>query len=403
MGKAAVLRRYPFTLIVNRKVPDAQLAPLRVKIDPGSKTTGMAVLNDATGQIVWAAELTHRGQLVKERISQRRMCRHSRRQRRTRYRPPRFLNRHRRENWLPPSFASRIANVLTWVERLRRLAPISAISQELVKFDTQLLERPEISGVEYQQGTLAGYELREYLLEKWERRCAYCGVRNTPLQIEHIIPKARGGSNRASNLTLACESCNVAKGTQTAAEFKHPEVQAQARRPLKDLAVVNATRWALYHRLKALALPVETGSGGRTKWNRMRRNVPKTHWCDAACVGSSTPEHLVIEGILPLLIAAQGWQRRQMCLMDAHGFPRTRAKTCSHVHGFKTGDIVRAIVTTGAKTGTHIGKVAIRATGIFNITTPTGTIQGIPARCCSVLQRLDGYSYQKGAALPPQV
>src|SRR5262245_8034063 len=54
-----------------------------------------------------------------------------------------------------------------------------------------------------------------------------------PLQIEHIVPRARGGSNRVTNLTLACDSCNIKKGTQTAAEFGHPEVQAQAKLPRK--------------------------------------------------------------------------------------------------------------------------------------------------------------------------
>ena len=109
---------------------------------------------------------------------------------------------------------SRIGNTLTWVARLRRACPVSAFSQELVKFDLQKIENPEISGVEYQQGTLAGYELREYLLEKWGRKCAYCGKEDAPLQIEHIHPKARGGSDRVSNLTLACEPCNRRKGTR---------------------------------------------------------------------------------------------------------------------------------------------------------------------------------------------
>ena len=84
--------------------------------------------------------------------------------------------------------------------------------------------------------------MREYLLEKWGRKCAYCGAKDLPLEIEHITPKTRGGSNRITNLSLACHDCNQKKGTQTAAEFRHPEVQAKARQPLKDAAAVNATR-----------------------------------------------------------------------------------------------------------------------------------------------------------------
>src|SRR5205814_7612512 len=143
-------------------------------------------------------------------------------------------------NWLPPSLESRVCNVITWTKRLTHFCPIAAISQELVKFDLQKMENPEISGVEYQQGELAGYEVREYLLEKWGRKCAYCGKENVPLQIEHIHPRAKGGSDRVSNLCLACEPCNTKKGTQDINKFlaKKPEllnkILAQAKAPLKD-------------------------------------------------------------------------------------------------------------------------------------------------------------------------
>ncbi|WIG58551.1 MAG: HNH endonuclease [Ktedonobacterales bacterium] len=401
-GKAAVWHRYPFTLILKRAVADALPPPLRLKLDPGSRTTGLAVVNDATGQVVWAGELTHRGQQVKDRLDQRRMCRRSRRQRHTRYRPARFANRRRREGWLPPSLESRLANILTWVTRLRRLAPIGALAQELVKFDTQRLVSPEISGVAYQQGELAGYEVREYLLEKWERRCAYCGITGVPLQIEHIMPKARGGSDQVSNLTLACAACNTAKGTQTAAEFGYPEVHEQARQPLRDAAAVNATRWALYRRLETTGLPVEVGTGGRTKWNRTQRGLPKTHWLDAACVGASTPPTLTVAGVAPLQIMATGRHSRQMCRTNAYGFPDKAPKATSVVGDFRTGDIVRAVVpASSAKAGVYVGRLAVRATGSCNLTTATGTIQGIHVRYCQPLHRGDGYRYQKGAAALP--
>ena len=95
-----------------------------------------------------------------------------------------------------------------------------------------------------------------------------------------------------SNLTLACEPCNVKKGTQLIEDFlnKQPDVLAhiltQAKAPLTDAAAVNTTRWVLFERLKATGLPLETGSGGLTKYNRVRRTLPKTHWLDAACVAT---------------------------------------------------------------------------------------------------------------------
>ena len=215
-GHAVVLHRYPFTLIMREEKPNATPQPLRLKIDPGSKTTGVALLNDATGQVVWAAELPHRGHQVKEHLDQRRSCRRNRRSRHTRYRAPRFTNRVRPKAWLPPSLMSRLDNILTWVARLHRYAPVTAISQELVKFDLQVLEDPAITGIAYQQGTLAGYEVREYLLEKWHRHCAYCGATDQPFEVDHIIPRSRPGtSNRIGNLALACHACNQAKGKRT--------------------------------------------------------------------------------------------------------------------------------------------------------------------------------------------
>ena len=395
-GQAAVWRRYPFTIILKQALPNVPVEPLRLKFDPGSKTTGVAIINDVRGQVVAAAEITHRGRQIRDSLVARRAVRHSRRSRHTRYRPARFDNRHHPDGWLAPSLESRIQNILTWTARLQRLCPITAVSMELVKFDTQLMQHADISGVEYQQGELAGYEVREYLLEKWNRTCAYCGATNVPLQIEHITPKARGGSDRVSNLTLACEPCNTAKGTQTAAEFGNANLQAKAKQPLKDVAAVNTTRWTLYERLQATGLPVETGSGGRTKWNRTQQGLPKSHWLDAACVGASTPVMLNTAGVAPLLIKATGRESRQMCRMDKYGFPRTSAKGHRTVKGFQTGDLVRAIVPSGSKAGTYVGRVAVRGSGSFNITTAQGTVQGISYRHCQSIQRADGYSYTNG-------
>jgi 5-methylcytosine-specific restriction endonuclease McrA len=401
-GKAAVFKHYPFTIILKTAVEQPVVEPLRLKIDPGSRTTGLAIVNDASGETVFAAELTHRGQAIKASLDDRRAIRRSRRNRRTRYRKPRFDNRRRKPGWLPPSLESRISNVVTWTRRLARLCPIVAISQELVKFDTQAMEHPEIAGVEYQQGTLQGYELRAYLLEKWQRKCAYCGKEHVPLQVDHIHPRAHGGTDRVSNLTLACEACNSKKGTQSIEQFLKnkpnvlKEILAQAQSPLKDAARVNTSRWALISRLKAIGLPIECGSGGLTKYNRVSRGLPKTHWLDAACVGTSTPEVLHIKRITPLLISANGSGHRQMCGTNKHGFPKRHRGRQKHHYGFQTGDMVRVVVTSGKYVGEYVGRVLARATGSFDIRTKQGRVQGISYRSCTPVHRCDGYSYQTG-------
>jgi len=404
-GRAAIFKMHPFSIILKVAIEDPIIAELRIKLDPGSKTTGIAIMNDATGEVVFAAELSHRGQQIKSDLDDRRGVRRGRRNRHTRYRQPRWQNRKRPEGWLPPSLQSRIANVITWVQRLARVCHLTNISLERVKFDMQFLENPEISGIEYQQGTLAGYEVREYLLEKWGHKCTYCGKQDIQLQIEHIIPRAKGGSSRISNLCLACEKCNRAKGTKDIKDFlkKKPElllkILAQAKAPLQDAAAVNSTRKELHLRLEALGLPIECGSGGLTKYNRTRRELPKTHWIDAACVGKSTPECIEIRGVVPLAITAYGHGSRQMCLMNKYGFPRTDPKEKHPKHGFKTGDMVKAIVPHHLKrAGTHIGRMSAKASGSFTIATKSGTVPDVGKNYCRKLQRADGYGYAQRSA-----
>jgi 5-methylcytosine-specific restriction endonuclease McrA len=435
-GKAAVYRVYPFTIILKSEVNQTS-TPIVLKLDPGSKTTGIALLQN--DKVIWAAELTHRGATIKAALLSRRQLRRGRRNRKTRYRQARFLNRTRpkaksaagrvtrpmvlgfplscrtqtggnlpfdapqvehlfKTGWLAPSLQHRVDTTITWVNKLIKFAPIGSIVQELVRFDLQQLENPEISGVEYQQGELLGYEVREYLLNKWDRQCTYCQVKDVPLQVEHVVPKARGGSNRISNLCLACDKCNKKKGTLNIKELlsEKPDllrkIQSQLKAPLKDAAAVNSTRWALFDRLKLTGLPVSTGSGGLTKFNRTKLSLPKTHWLDAACVGVVETLDVLISQ--PLLIKCQGHGTRQMCRTDKFGFPNRHVPRHKFVRGFQTGDIVKSIVTAGTKIGEYVGRIAVRSSGSFNISTRLGLIQGISHKYCQIIHRKDGYSYQ---------
>lgn len=402
-GKAAVWRRFPFTIVLTQPTT-SHAQPLRLKVDPGSRTTGMAVVATyKRGQVcVFAAELQHRGLAIKEALFKRRGVRRSRRHRHTRYCKPRFLHRRRQKGWLAPSLESRVQNVVQWAKRLMCWMPLTDLSMESVRFDMQRLENPKIEGVEYQQGTLCGYEVREYLLEKWKRKCFYCDATEVPLQIDHIVPRSKNGTDRVSNLTLACARCNQEKGNTDAKTFlaKQPEkykaLRAKAKASLSDAAAVNSTRKALRERLCGLGLPLEVGSGGQTKYNRSVQEYRKTHWLDAVCVGASGEKVCVAFAQEVLEIRAMGRGSRQMCRMDQYGFPRTGAKARQKkVHGFQTGDMVEAVVPKGKKAGRYVGRVAVRSTGSFNIKTRSGTTQGISYKHCRILQHTDGYAYTR--------
>ena len=399
-GRAAVYRLHPFTIILNDRV-DGETQEVEVKVDPGSKTTGIALVGHFEQQgavVLFGANLNHRGQAIKNNVESRRSLRRGRRGRKTRYRQARFLNRTRKAGWLPPSVESRVMNTESVINKLANRCPITSATVELVKFDMQQMVNPEVSGVEYQQGELAGYEVREYLLEKWNRTCAYCGTQNVPLQVEHIQPKANGGSNRVSNLTLACQHCNQKKGSQPIDQFlqRQPDVlrkiKAQAKAPLKDAAAVNASRWALVNRLREW-LPVTTGSGGRTKCNRTRQGYPKDHWIDAACVGESGEQVTIREGMKPLTITAKGRGSHQVVRTDKYGFPRGKAGRIKRIHGFSTGDIVKLVMAKGKYVGTYIARLAgIRLTGTLDIKTAAGTV-GASWKNFTLIQRNDGFDY----------
>ncbi len=397
--RAVVHRVQPFVIrLKDRCVQESSLQQVALKIDPGAKTSGITlarVEKREEGEVhhaLFLSQVRHRGEQVHRHKVTAAQARRRRRSANLRYRPARFLNRGRRAGWLPPSLLSRVQNVLTWTARLSRYARLSRIEVEGVRFDTQLLANPEITGVAYQQGTLAGWEVRAYLLLKYEYRCVYCGKTDVPFEVDHIRPRSRGGSDRISNLCLACHECNQAKGNKTAAEWGHPQVEKQAQVPLKDAAAVNATRESLVEALRVFGLPIGTWSGGRTRFNRARFGIEKTHALDALCVGDLAG---VVKGSLKTLsIQAMGRGEHCRTLWTESGFPRGYKMRQKRVAGFATGDRVQAIVPARLKpAGIHVGRVAVRSSRSFSIRTRQGKVDGINARYCRVVQRGDGYEY----------
>ncbi|EGQ62051.1 HNH endonuclease-like protein [Acidithiobacillus sp. GGI-221] len=396
-GKAAVFRRFPFTIILKDR-ESGVTQPTALKLDPGSKTTGLALVADFARQgkvLVWAAELQHRGAAIRKALADRRAHRRFRRSK-LRYRAPRFQNRTRPKGWLAPSLQHRVDTAMSWVHRLRRWAPVTGLSTMIHRFDTQLLQNPEISGIEYQQGELQGYEVREYLLEKWGRKCAYCDAENLPLTIDHIHPKSRGGSDRVSNLTLACVPCNQRKGNRDVTEFlahdpkRLARIEAQRKAPLRDAAAVNSTRWALWQQLTATGLDVEVGSGGRTKHNRSQQRYPKAHWIDAACVGESGADVRLDPHHRPLTIQGTGHGERQRARLNRYGFPRGHKPRARSFLGFRTGDLVRC---AKPKTKPFIGRVAIRFRPSFVVAGKKDRKHESHPKYLRILQKGDGYVY----------
>ena len=317
--RAVLYRVFPTVVILMdmdvRKLRD--LPSYRIKIDPGSKYTGIAIVRNDTDELVYAMQIEHRGDAVRAGLQKRKMARRNRRSRETGYRRAKWGNRclsdgdkksynsSRKDGWLPPSILSVADNVLTWVQRLSRWINITDCSLEAVRFDTQLLENPNIKGEEYQHGTLFGYEIREYLLEKFGHTCQYCGGESGDpvLEWEHIHPKSRGGSDRVKNAILSCSSCNRDKDNQTLKEWigqirsrvsrekgKRKELDSgrieriqkvidgkPEGQPMRYATWVSSSRRYLEKHLFQIFRDVECSSGGRTKYNRIRLGYSKEH------------------------------------------------------------------------------------------------------------------------------
>jgi hypothetical protein len=186
-------------------------------------------------------------------------------------------------------------------------------------------------------------------------------------------------------------ACVGHRQKQNALDALSSAIQRARRQPLPWWRSVSRAE-----RLKAFGLQVSCWSGGRTTYNRTNQSYGKSHWLDAVCVGATGGRVHIPPGLQPLHVSATGRGSRQMCRVDTYGFPRTSAKSRRVVNGFKTGDLVKALVNKGKKPGTYVGRVSVRKSGSFNIKTEAGTIQGIAWKHCSLLQRADGYNYYRG-------
>lgn len=400
MKKAIVVKIHPFTIKMLQDTGDNQQA-IQYKTDPGSKITGLALVADyKEGKcLIWAANLSHK-LTIKYDLLTRRQVRNHRRQIKTRYRPARFKNRTRTKGWIPPSLKSRVDNITSWLSKIIKLCPVTDVTIETVRFDMQKMMNSEIRGIEYQQGTLAGYDVREYILQKYNRTCVYCDATNVLFEIDHVIPRSRGGSDRVSNLVLACVKCNKAKDNIFIEHFvtsktRLAKIKSQLTMPLKDAATVNTTRNAIMRELSSIGLPVEIGTGSRTKMNRIKQGYPKDHWVDAACVGESGEKVRIHKNFKPLNIKAMGRGSRLITKIDKYGFPiKGSVKGATNINGIHTGDLVKVVQPKGKYIGKYIERVSsINTKRKYIAIKVNGKFPWFPPRLVRIIQKKDGYRY----------
>lgn len=392
--QAVIHKRFPFTIRLKNDNAVLKDKSYTVKLDPGSKTTGIAITDDKDS-VVMLAELEHIGHLIKKDLNSRRIVRKSRRQRKTRYRPARFLNRTKPKGWLAPSVRSRADNVINFIKKYKKLINIDKVMIENVSFDTaQMSSNSKLYGIKYQQGPLYQNKLRSFIFSRSNDKCVYCGAQAT--EIDHVIPRSSGGTNSIYNLVASCRNCNQMKSNLTLKAFgkkmNKNYSHLEPKKLPKDAAIIQSSRNYMVKEITKLVSNITLHDAWMTKYNREELGLPKEHYYDALSVGEVPNKFNFLTDKI-LQISAKGRGSRQMCRMDKYGFPGTKPKGSKLVKGFQTGDMVKAVVPSGLNAGKHLGRVIIKSSGYFEIKSKNSSVQGINHKYCRLIQKGDGYLY----------
>lgn len=284
-GKAKVVQRCPFTIQLQYE-STTHTQKINLGIDAGSKTIGVSATTDS--KVLYESEVVLRNDIV-ELLSGRRALRNSRRNRKTRYRKPRFDNRKKPDGWLAPSIRQKIETHVTVVGNVMKILPVTKIIVETASFDIQKIKNPGIEGVEYQHGDqLDFWNVREYVLFRDGHTCQCCKGKSKDniLNVHHIESRKTGG-NAPNNLITLCETCHKAyhKGIITLPKEIHRGMR------FRDAAFMGIMRWAFYDRLKELYNPlgaeVINTYGYITKNTRIEHGLPKEHYVDARCISDN--------------------------------------------------------------------------------------------------------------------
>lgn len=278
-GKAHVVSRVPFVVQLDYD-STTYTQDVSLGIDAGSKHIGVSASSEKKEML--AAQVELRSDIV-NLLSTRRELRQTRRNRKTRYRKSRFDNRKKKDGWLAPSVEQKIESHLKVIRLVHKLLPITKTTIEVAQFDAQKIKNPDINCEDYQQGEQMGFwNVREYVLTRDGHKCVHCKGKSKDqiLNVHHLESRKTGG-NSPSNLVTLCETCHKA--------YHRGEFDLKIKRgnSLRDAAVMNIMRWAVYERAKEEFGNVHLTYGYITKHTRIENEIVKTHAADAFCIAKN--------------------------------------------------------------------------------------------------------------------
>ncbi len=390
--KAVVKRRTPFTIQLALATGETvQSVTLGVKA--GSKEIGLSASTDKAE--IFASSVQLRTDVL-DLLSTRRELRRARRNRKTRYRAPRFNNRIHSKNkgWLAPSIENKINVHLSRVETVRKLLPVSKIVVETAAFDIQKIKNPDIEGTEYQQGDQLGFwNVREYVLFRDGHKCCHCHGKSkeTILNVHHLESRKTGG-NAPNNLITLCETCHKA---YHAGKIVLKQKRGQSFRDATSMGIM---RWTFFNRLKAQCLELEVRNiyGYVTKNTRIRCGLVQTKTADAFCIAGNLGAKRLGEYFFQKQTRKHNRQIHKLTILK--GGVRKRQQAPYEVKGFRLFDKVRY----GSREAFIFGR---RSSGFFDVRTLTGHRLSASINCkkLGLLERRKTFLTQliKEDAIPP--
>lgn len=281
-GKAVIYKYDPFTIQLTYATGETK-QDCHIGIDTGSKHIGMAITSE--NKVLFKGEIELR-QDVKSNIDTKHIYRRSRRNRKTRYRQPRFLNRKRSDKWLPPSLQNRVDHTFHWIDTFCSLVSDLILHIEVGKFDTAKMINPEINGVDYQHGQTYGFfEERYFVFARDNYTCQCCGKsKDKILQTHHIIYRSNGGTDRVDNLITVCTDCHTSKNHQKGGILYKWQEQHKKVKQYKEPPFMNAIRKRIFARYPN----AHTTYGSETTPHRKELGLEKTHYNDAITISGIT-------------------------------------------------------------------------------------------------------------------
>ena len=276
--KACVAKRTPFTIKLNYRTT-TYTQEVSLGIDAGTRHVGVSATTKS--KELFSSEVVLRKDIV-DLLSTRREQRRTRRNR-LRHRKARFNNRKRKNGWLAPSVQNRVDAHLKVIRNVHRILPIAKTTIEVAQFDTQLIKNPHIEGVDYQRGEQMGFwNVREYVLARDGHKCQHChGKSKDPILNVHHLESRKTGGNAPNNLITLCETCHK--------DYHRGKFELKIKRgtSLRDAAVMNIMRWAVYDKAKQEFTNVHLTYGYITKNIRIQNGIVKTHAADARCISGN--------------------------------------------------------------------------------------------------------------------